>query len=154
MFEDDMKLPERKTCASCFHLAKCVELWDGDESYEYCSFSPSRFVERDLVNGNHSLVELIGRQQIAGFVSDAMIEGRPFIKVEVPETKVHRAYTCYFSVESVYAISPIGEAHAINITATREQGRFHENPDALVAEESSVVTKGHGQVISKGRRAR
>lgn len=152
---DDMKLPEGKTCASCFHLQKCVELFGGDPSYEYCSFSPSRYIEKAKTNKNYALVELVGRQQIAGFVSDAMIEGSPFIKVEVPATKVHRKNTCYFSIESVYAISPMGEAQVLNLTFNRERGRYQENAEHAVEEFKTTLLKAHRQVsIKKGRRVK
>lgn len=155
MPEDDMKLPEGKTCASCFHLQKCVELFGGDPTYDYCSFSPSRYVEKTKTNQHYALVELVGRQQIAGFVSDAMIEGAPFIKVEVPATRVHRKYTCLFGIESVYAISPMGEAQVLNLTFNREKGRFQENAEQAIGEFKTTLLKTYRQVSTKkGRRVK
>jgi uncharacterized protein (DUF362 family) len=148
---DEMNIPEGKTCGSCFHLKRCVSLYGVKAESVTCGWSPSRYQEKVQVTANYALVELIGRQQIAGLVSDAMIEGAPFIKLEVPATKVHRKYTMYFSIESVYGITPIQEAQAANITAVRELGRFHE-VDA-VEKDRSVITKGHGEVKkTKGNR--
>jgi len=80
-----------------------------------------------------------------------MIEGAPFIKLEVPETKVHRKYLMYFSIESVYGITPIQEAQAANITAVRELGRFYEAEAA--DKDRSILIKGHGEVkTTKGKR--
>ncbi len=149
---DEMKIPEEKTCQSCFHLKRCVSLYGVKAESVTCDWSPSRYQEKLPVMASYALVELVGRQQIAGLVSDAMIEGAPFIKVEVPETKVHRKYSMYFSIESVYGITPIQEAQAANITLVRELGRFHE-AEAADKDRSSLI-KGHGQVISnkKGKR--
>ena len=149
-----MNIPEGKTCGNCFHLKRCVSLYGVKAESITCGWTPSRYQEKVQVTANYALVELIGRQQIAGFVSDAMIDGSPFIKVEVPATKVHRKYTCYFSIESVYAISPMQEAQVTNITAVRELGRFPEIADSPGNEERSRMVKGHGQVVSnkKGKR--
>jgi hypothetical protein len=151
MNEDDMKIPEGKTCESCFHLSKCEKLYGVISGSVSCGWSPSHYTEKVQVNANYGLVELMGRQQIAGFISDAMIEGAPFVKVEVPATKVHRKYIVYFSIESVYGITPIQEAQAANITLVRELGRFHEADAA--DKDRSILIKGHGEVnTTKGKR--
>ena len=148
---DEMNIPEEKTCGSCFHLKRCVSLYGVKAESVTCGWSPSRYQEKLPVTASYALVELIGRQQIAGLVSDAMIEGAPFVKLEVPETKVHRKYTMYFSIESVYGITPIQEAQAANITLVRELGRFHEADAA--DKDKSILIKGHGEVkTTKGKR--
>ena len=149
---EQTKLPDGKTCSDCLHLEKCVSLFGGDAGRSACDFFPSRFVDRAQAQDGYAVVELIGRQLIAGKVSDAPVDGVPCIRVDVPETRVHKAYTCWFQASAVYAIKPIGEAQAMNITTMRERGRFGEN--GKPGEVQTSLSKEHSPVTSKGRRVR
>lgn len=80
-----------------------------------------------------ALVELIGYQQFAGKVSDQSIEGKQYIRVEVPETKVHKAFDCKFGFESVHHITYITKEQAETIIRQRERGCFALNFSQLVA---------------------
>lgn len=80
-----------------------------------------------------ALVELVGYQQFAGKVSDQTVEGRQYVRVEVPETKVHKSFDCKFGIESVHHITYITKAQAEAIIRQREMGRFALNFSQLVA---------------------
>jgi hypothetical protein len=80
-----------------------------------------------------ALVELVGYQQFAGNVSDESINGKQYIRVEVPETKVHKAFDCKFGIESVHHIRYITKEQAETIIRQRERGRFALNFCQLVA---------------------
>lgn len=41
--EDDMKLPENRTCSDCHNFSHCVKMYGVKEHYTTCDFSPSRF---------------------------------------------------------------------------------------------------------------
>ena len=42
--DDDMKLPEGKTCADCYHEQRCVKMFGAKPENKTCDFCPSRFV--------------------------------------------------------------------------------------------------------------
>lgn len=55
------------------------------------------------------LLELMGRQRIAGRVTERVIAGVGFLQVDVPETKHSPKFTRLISPNSLYAINPIDE---------------------------------------------
>ncbi len=59
-----------------------------------------------------ALLELMGRQRIAGLVSERVIAGTGFLEVSVPETKFNPKFTRFVSPNSVYAINPMDEQTA------------------------------------------
>lgn len=56
-----------------------------------------------------ALVELMGRQRIAGKTSEQVIAGSGFLRIDVPETASNPAFTRFISPNSIYAINPITE---------------------------------------------
>lgn len=56
------------------------------------------------------LVELMGRQRIAGRVTERTISGTGFLQVDVPETTHSPRFTRFIAPGSLYAINPIDEA--------------------------------------------
>jgi hypothetical protein len=57
-----------------------------------------------------ALVELMGRQRIAGRVTETVIAGTGFLEVHVPETTHSPKFTRFISPSALYAINPIDEA--------------------------------------------
>lgn len=55
------------------------------------------------------LLELMGRQRIAGLVTEQVIAGHGYLRCQVPETKGNPPFTRFISPNSVYAINPITE---------------------------------------------
>ena len=86
-----------------------------------------------VVEEKWALVELVGYQLFAGEVSDQTVEGKQYIRVDVPETKVHKAFDCKFGIESIHHITYITKAQAETIIRQREMGRFALNFSLLVA---------------------
>ena len=97
--------------------------------------SPSNLLKEE----KWALVELVGYQQFAGKVSDQTVNGRQYIRVDVPETKVHRAFDCKFGLESVHRITIITKEQAEAIIRQRENGRFALNFSQLAAIEASRI---------------
>lgn len=56
-----------------------------------------------------ALIELMGRQRIAGRVTEKTIAGAGFLQVDVPETKANPAFTRLIAPGSLYAINPVTE---------------------------------------------
>lgn len=56
-----------------------------------------------------ALVELFGHNKIAGKVSEQVIGGTGFIRVDVPETSRKPAYTRFFNPSAIYSILPVDE---------------------------------------------
>lgn len=56
-----------------------------------------------------ALLELMGRQRLAGKVTEQVIAGTGFLRVDVPETKSNPKFTRFISPGSIYAINPITE---------------------------------------------
>lgn len=60
-----------------------------------------------------ALVELMGRQRIAGKVTERVIAGHGFLQVDVPETNANPKFTRFIAPGSLYAINPIDEETAM-----------------------------------------
>lgn len=56
-----------------------------------------------------ALLELMGRQRIAGKVTEQVIAGQGFLRCDVPETASNPAFTRFIAPGSLYAINPITE---------------------------------------------
>lgn len=59
-----------------------------------------------------ALVEMMGRQRIAGLVTERVIAGAGFLQVDVPETKDSPKFTRFISPSALYAINPLDEVTA------------------------------------------
>ncbi len=56
-----------------------------------------------------AIVELMGRNVIAGYVSEQVIAGAALLRVDVPATERQPAYTKFFGGSSIYGITPTTE---------------------------------------------
>ena len=55
----------------------------------------------------HCIVELFGRSKLAGRVTEQVIAGQGFIRVDVPATKRHPEFSRFFGPSAVYSMTPI-----------------------------------------------
>ena len=62
-----------------------------------------------------ALVEIMGHQRIVGKVSEQVIAGSAFLRVDVPEIQGKPGFTRFYSPGAVYAISPITEQTAMGM---------------------------------------
>lgn len=46
--DDDMKLPEGKTCGDCRHIKRCTALFGVKATNTFCDFAPSCFSDAML----------------------------------------------------------------------------------------------------------
>ena len=86
-----------------------------------------------------AIVELMGRNVIAGQISEELIAGVPMLRVDVPVCENEPAYTKFFSGQAVYGITPTDEA-----TALRAVARLHIAPISpyIVAPERQLPAPG------------
>ena len=87
-----------------------------------------------------AIVELMGRQVIAGRISEENIAGVPMLRVDVPACENEPAYTKFFSGQAVYGILPTDEA-----TALRAVKRLSASPPVapyIVAPERQLPAPG------------
>ena len=59
-----------------------------------------------------AVVEVMGHNEYAGFVSSESVAGIPMLRVDVPATSKREAFTKYLSASALYGISPCSEATA------------------------------------------
>jgi len=59
------------------------------------------------------IVELMGRQVIAGKVTEQTIGGQAFIRVDVPEVGGMPAFTKFYGQGAIYCLTPCDETTAI-----------------------------------------
>lgn len=59
-----------------------------------------------------AIVELFGHNQLAGKVSEQVIAGQSFIRIDVPKTKSCPEFTKYHLPSAVYGITPVNEDYA------------------------------------------
>jgi hypothetical protein len=60
-----------------------------------------------------AIVELMGHSVISGLVSEQVIGGQPFVRVDVPTTQKQLAFTKFFGSGAIYCITPCDEATAL-----------------------------------------
>lgn len=56
-----------------------------------------------------AVVELMGRQVIAGQIQEVTIAGAGMLRVDVPAVESEPGYTKFFGASSIYAITPTEE---------------------------------------------
>jgi hypothetical protein len=59
-----------------------------------------------------AVVEIMGHQTYAGMVSEEIIAGAAFLRIDVPESEARPAYTKFFGASSIYCITPVNEKTA------------------------------------------
>ena len=58
----------------------------------------------------HAVVELFGHQVIAGLVSEQVIGGQGFVRVDVPAVNGQAGFTKFYGAGAIYAMTPCDEA--------------------------------------------
>jgi hypothetical protein len=90
------------------------------------------------------LVEIMGHQRIVGKVTEAVLAGGAFLRVDVPPFNGSPAFTRFYSPGSLYCISPISEAVARQLMAANRNepvSRFELPQIAEKVEERPAQSK-------------
>ena len=64
-----------------------------------------------------ALVELFGHQRIVGRVTEAVLAGGVFLRVDVPALDSQPAFTRFYTPGAIYCISPVSEEIARGLLA-------------------------------------
>lgn len=54
-----------------------------------------------------AIVELMGKNRLAGRITEQIIAGRGFVRVEVPDTPAASGYTRYVATTAICALTPV-----------------------------------------------
>lgn len=63
-----------------------------------------------------AILELMGHRRLAGLVTEQVIAGKGFIRIDIPNTE--KSVTQFYSPESVYGITPVNEEVARSVAAS------------------------------------
>lgn len=82
-----------------------------------------------------AIVEIMGHQKFAGFLTEETIAGSGMLRLDVPEFGALKGFTRYFNAASVYSITPTSEglARQIGEGLQRQPVSLYELPDELRA---------------------
>lgn len=70
-----------------------------------------------------AIVEVMGHRRFAGYVTEQVIAGQGFVRIDVPEAGGRPAFTKILGAGSIYAITPVTED-----TAREAAASFREMP--------------------------
>jgi len=68
-----------------------------------------------------AIVELFGHQIIAGKVSEQVIGGQGFVRVDVPTNDAQEGFTKFYGAGAIYAITPCDEETMLTAVAGLRQ---------------------------------
>lgn len=100
-----------------------------------------------------AIVELMGHQKIAGELSEFVMGGSSFIRVDVPDTESQPSYTRFLTDKAIYAINPVTELVA-RFKAEQLQSRPIESWDfqSMMTKqlqlEGKMVVPASGNVVT------
>lgn len=107
--------------------------------------------EKVFADPTWAIVELFGRQVIAGQVLEVTIAGTDMLRVDVPQTDSIAAYTKFYGGGAIYGITPTDEAsalHAVAHLAVRPINRWTipERQIPAMVDDDGYDTEGGGFV--------
>ncbi len=73
-----------------------------------------------------AIVEVMGHNRFAGFVTEQPVGGASLLRIDVPEVEGRAAFTKFIGVGSIYAITPCTEETARAFAAHYRLRPFHE----------------------------
>lgn len=82
-----------------------------------------------------AIVDVMGHQRYIGRVTEQVVAGAGFVRVDVPETSKQPAWTKLIGTGSIYAISPVTEEIARAMAEQRQQAPIaaYEMPARITA---------------------
>lgn len=93
--------------------------------------------ETDQKFDEWAIVDVMGHQRYIGKVSEQVVAGQGFVRVDVPGTQDSNPWTKLIGTGSIYAITPVSEEIARGMAETSQAKPVHayELPRALVSQE-------------------
>src|SRR5574342_105342 len=95
--------------------------------------------------GKWAIIELMGHNVIAGYVTEESGFGTALMRVDVPATSIYGAYTKLLGTGSIYAVTFVSEEVARTVAESRKQ-----NPVQVYAPEL-VSVQEHNAIVEKMR---
>ncbi len=89
------------------------------------------------------LVELFGHQRIVGKVTEAVMAGGAFLRVDVPAFNGSAAFTRFYGPSAVYSISPVTEDIARGLMAVHRSEPVSRFDLPQIAEKVNELTQDH-----------
>jgi hypothetical protein len=82
-----------------------------------------------------AIVDVMGHQRFVGKVTEQVIAGQGFVRVDIPATPTVGAWTKLIGTASIYAITPVSETIAVAMAQEREDVPLsrYELPESLRA---------------------
>lgn len=74
-------------------------------------------------SGFWAIVEIMGHKRYAGYVSEEVLGGASFVRVDVPDQNGCKAFSKMFGAQSIYCITPVSED-----AAKAAASQFKEQP--------------------------
>lgn len=68
-----------------------------------------------------AIVELLGRQKVAGLCSEEVIAGQTLLRVDIPKPNGETDFTRYYGPGSIYCISPVDKNLAVGVAMQLQQ---------------------------------
>ncbi len=88
--------------------------------------------------GAWAIVELFGHTRIAGYVSEFVVGGAAFVRVDVPEVEGVPAFTRLFGPSAIYSITFVDEP-----TAKRAVGAIQPRPITIFIPTAPALPRRH-----------
>ena len=67
-----------------------------------------------------AIVDVMGHQRYIGKVTEQVIAGKGFVRVDIPETEKTQAWTKLIGTDSIYAITPVSKDIAVAMAKKRQ----------------------------------
>ena len=91
-----------------------------------------------------AIVEILGRKVVAGRVTEQVIAGQGFIRVDIPAIKDQAAFTQLYGPGSIYAITPTTEEIARAYVARNVEAPIHPWQLALPGGQDDIPVTSTG----------
>ncbi len=97
----------------------------------------------DEKQGKWAVIELMGHNVIAGYVTEESGFGTALMRVDVPATSIYGAYTKLIGTGSIYAVTFVSEEVARTVAESRKQNPVQVYAPELVsaAEHNAIVER-------------
>lgn len=87
-------------------------------------------------------VEVLGKKMFVGLVTEQVIAGAAFIRVDVPEVNERPAFTKFFGAGSIYCITPISEK-----LAREYLEQYRERPVEVYLDSVNIAERGNAEIL-------
>jgi hypothetical protein len=94
-----------------------------------------------------AIVELFGHNKIAGKVSEQVIAGQGYIRVDVPELEGSPAFTKMFGTGAIYSITPVDEEIARQVARYLRIEPVHIYSLPEIIQEDNYQSSGDGSDV-------